>query len=96
MARVDDAERLKYLGERIAALRSELAELRTERDAVMARLRTLPSAAGSTGRFAVKVDYGANGEGLLLVDLPAKGAAVTRPATADAGKSAGDPDVKDR
>lgn len=100
MARTEDAARLKVLAERIAALRAELAELRTERDGVMARLRTLPGATPK-GRMAVKVEYGADGKGLFLVDLPAKAATVTS-ATADRSlpggkvKSTVDPDVEDR
>jgi hypothetical protein len=99
MARMEDAARLKVLAERIAALRAELAELRTERDAVIARLRTLPGATAK-GRMAVKVEYGADGQGLFLVDLPAKAATVTSP-TADRSrpvrpaKSPVDPDVED-
>lgn len=98
MGRAEDAERLKLLSARIAALRDELAGLRAERDAVAARLRALPGASGTNGRMAVKVDYGADGEGLFLADLPPKRVAVPErgqvPAPTKA--SAVDPDVEDR
>ncbi len=101
MGRAADAERLKHLTKRIAAVRTELGALRAERDAVLARLRTIPGKVPSEGRMAVRVAYGADGEGVLLVDLPAKGRAVasgdqsTRAAFATP-ESAIDPDAEDR
>lgn len=98
MGRAEDAERLKVLSGRIAALRDELAGLRAERDAVAARLRALPGASGTNGRMAVKVDYGADGEGLFLADLPPKRVAFPergQGAPTTAGSTV-DPDVEDR
>jgi len=76
MGRADDAERLKLLSGRMAALREELGRLRAERDDVLARLRSIPGPVGAAGRVAVKVAYGEAGEGLFLADLPPRSEAV--------------------
>lgn len=102
MGRSEDAERLRHLAGRIAALRKELASLRTERDALLARLRTIPGPVGAAERVAVRVAYGEAGEGLFLADLPPKEVAAPAPVRhpapeASAGNaSAIDPDVEDR
>lgn len=95
MGRTEDTDRLKVLAARIAALRDELAGLRAERDAVMSRLRVIPGPDGSEGRMAVKVAYGADGEGLFLAELPPK-PPIAGASVQSRGSSSGDPDVEDR
>ncbi|MGV8840747.1 MAG: hypothetical protein ACWA6X_10640 [Bauldia sp.] len=94
MARSEDAERLKVLSSRIAVLRQELAGLRAERDALMARMRTLPGPTADSARMAVPVSYGEDGKGLFLADIP-KARTEERPEAAPEG-SATEPDVEDR
>ncbi|MCW5713950.1 MAG: hypothetical protein KIT43_05495 [Bauldia sp.] len=94
MGRTEDADRLKILAARIAALRDELASLRAERDEVMSRLRLIPGPGRSDGRTAVKIAYGEDGEGLFLAELPPMPRAPGAPAQRG-GLSPGDPDVQD-